>query len=89
MESKCLESTLGIKSFDPGYLVIALAVLLIAVIALAVFLVLKDRKLKNLEYRLNALCTGASGDSLEEELAKIIEENQYLMTEVSEQKAYI
>ena len=89
MESRLLESTLGIKGFDPGYLVIALAVLVIAVAALIVLTLLKDKKIKSLESRIDALCTGASGESLEGELAKIIEENQYLMTEVSEHKSYI
>ncbi len=89
MESELLDSLFGTKGFDPGYLVIALAVLILAAAALAVILVLNLKKTKKLEERLSALCTGADGESLEGELAKIIEENRYLMSETSQHKAFI
>lgn len=89
MESELLEILFGVKGFDPGYLVIVLAVLFIAVIALAVLLVLNKKKTGRLEERLEALCSGSNGESLESEIAKIIEENRYLMSETSEHKAYI
>ena len=89
MESELLEILFGVKGFDPGYLVIALAVLLIVVIALAVLLVLNKKKTGRLEERLEALCSCSDGESLESEIAKIIEENRYLMSETSEHKAYI
>ncbi len=89
MESGFLNSLFGIKSFDPGYLVIAFAVLAILAVVLVVLLILNQKKTKRLEERLEALCSGADGESLEGEIAKIIEDNQYLMGETSQHTAYI
>ena len=89
MESNILNSILNLGSFDAGYLVIAVLVLLIIVIVLIVLTIVNGKKLKAAEARIDALCLGKNAESLEEEIAKILEENQYLMTEVSQHKAYI
>ena len=89
MESNLLKSIINLGSFDPGYLVIAVLVLCIMVIVLLVLLILNAKKTKKMEKRIEALCSGKQADSLEGEIRKIIEENQYLMTEVSQHKAYI
>lgn len=78
MESNVLKSLIDLESFDPGYLVIAvvgLCVLVIALIVLYVFNLIKVRKLTG---RLDRLCMGSDAESLEEEIGKIIEDNQYL-----------
>ena len=89
MESNILKNVLGLGAFDPGYLVIAVAVLLILVIVLLVVTLNVSSKNRKMAARIDALCSGKNAESLEKEIIKIIEENNYLMTEVSEHKAYI
>ncbi|MCR4619016.1 MAG: DUF4446 family protein [Lachnospiraceae bacterium] len=89
MESNLLKSILGLSGFDPGYLVIAVAVLLVLVIVLLIVSIAGASKNKKLSRRIDALCAGKNAESLELEINKILEENKYLMSEVSEHKAYI
>jgi hypothetical protein len=89
MKSEFLRSLIGIEGFDPGYLVAAVVALLLIVIVLVVLLIVANSKIKKQGRRIDALCSGKQADSLENEIKNIIEENQYLMTEVSQHKAYI
>ena len=88
MESKLL-SSIGINSFDIGYALIAVIVLLVVVIALIIVIVNNNKKIKYMQNRLNRLCDGSDGRSLEEEIAKVLEENEYLMTTTEQHKKFI
>ena len=77
MQNTLLEQ-MGLKSFDVGYLfigMIVMAVLLLAFMILSIVLICKTGKLKK---RLDAFLLGEDGASLEEGLAQLFEDNQYL-----------
>ena len=89
MESNVLKSLAGLENFDPGYLVMAvlvLAVLAIVLLALLIIYVMKTRKLGE---RIDRLCMGEGAESLEEEIGKIIEDNQYLKSTTEQHKGNI
>jgi len=77
MQNTLLEQ-MGLKSLDVGYLfigMIVMAVLLLAFMILSIVLICKTGKLKK---RLDAFLLGEDGTSLEEGLAQLFEDNQYL-----------
>ena len=77
MQNTLLEQ-MGLKSLDVGYLfigMIVMAVLLLAFMILSIVLICKTGKLKK---RLDAFLLGEDGASLEEGLAQLFEDNQYL-----------
>lgn len=85
MDSKLLKA-IGLGGFDPAYIIIAL-LLVIIVLIVVVMLQLKNRKkLADLERRVKRLCAGRDGESLEEEIYKVLEDNQYLMTTIGQHK---
>ena len=85
-----MENILNVfDKIDKGYLVIALLVLTIIVIVFVVVMIMNLKKTKSLEQRLMALCSGRDGESLEEEIGKILEDNAYLLTTTDQHKTYI
>ena len=86
--SRILES-IGLKEFDYGYLLIAVAVLIVLVIALIIVLIINNNKVSKMQKRLERLCSGTNAESLEDEIAKILEENEYLMTTTEQHKKFI
>ncbi|MCR5426225.1 MAG: DUF4446 family protein [Lachnospiraceae bacterium] len=82
MNSQIL-STLGMGGMDPGILFLILTGL--SLIFLIVFIV-QGVKLRKLRQRLDKLCAGKDGRSLERKLDQIIEDNQYLLSSVDEHK---
>ena len=88
MESQIL-SQLGMNTIDPGiWVVLTLASWLFILILLIVDIV-QGKKISKLRKRLEALCQGKNGESLEKELGKIIKDNEYLMNATSEHKSNI
>lgn len=89
MESNVLRSLIDVESFDPGYLFIAVIGLSVLVIILIVLYVSNLLKVKKLSGRLDRLCMGSDAESLEEEIGKIIEDNQYLKSTTEQHKGNI
>lgn len=88
MESKILKA-IGIAYVDPAYIIIVL-LLIIIVLAVIVSIQIKNKKkIEHMEYRLKRLCSGRDGESLEDELAKLFEDNEYMMTTVNQHKTNI
>jgi len=77
MQNTLLEQ-MGLGSLDIGYLfigMIVMAVLLLAFMIISIVLICKSNKLKK---RLDAFLLGEDGASLEEGIAQLFEDNQYL-----------
>ena len=89
MESNVLKSLAGFESFDPGYLVIAVLALSVIAVILLALLIVNMIKAKKLGERLDRLCMGEGAESLEEEIGKIIEDNQYLKSTTEQHKGNI
>ena len=73
---------LGLGSFDLGYLaigILALAVLVLILIILSIVQIVKVGKLKK---RLDQFLLGKEGASLEEDILKIFEDNEFLKNHV-------
>ncbi len=77
---------LGIGSFDLGYLLAVTAALTVLVLVLLVLLILQIRKTGNLKKRLDRFFIGSSGESLEEEIAGLFEDNKFLKTSAEKNK---
>lgn len=77
---------LGIGSFDLGYLLAITAALTVLVLVLLVLLILQIRKTGNLKKRLDRFFIGSSGESLEEEIAGLFEDNKFLKTSAEKNK---
>ena len=77
---------LGLGSFDLGYLaigILALAVLVFILIILSIVQIVKVGKLKK---RLNQFLLGKEGASLEEDILKIFEDNEFLKNHVEKNR---
>lgn len=83
MDSKILQS-IGLAGLDPGIFIIIVLVLLIAVVIAFVIVSMQNKKISKLERRIQRLCAGKDGESLEAELIKLFEDNQYMMTTIGQ-----
>lgn len=88
MESKILEA-IGITGFDPAYILIILLIIIVVLVVIILKLMGNNKKIEKMDYRLRRLCSGRDGESLEDELAKLFEDNEYMMTTVGQHKASI
>jgi len=88
MESKILKA-MGITGFDPFFLIIILLLIIIVLVIIIMIQMKNKKKIEQMEYRLRRLCSGRDGESLEEELARLFEDNDYMMTTVSQHKTSI
>ena len=88
MESQIL-SQLGMNAVDPGIWVILTLAAWLFILILLIVVIVQGSKIKKLGKRLDRLCQGKNGDSLEKELGKIIQDNEYLMNATSEHKSNI
>ena len=77
---------LGLASFDLGYLLAATAVLAFLVLVLLILLIIQIRKTGNLKRRLDQFFIGSGGESLEEEIAGLFEDNKLLKTTAEKNK---
>jgi len=83
METTFLQQ-MGLGGLDAGYLVIGLIVLTVIIVVLLILLLVQMRKIKKLDDRLSKFTAGKDGSSLEEDIGKLFEDNQFLK-EQSEQ----
>ena len=72
---------MGLGGLDAGYLVIGMIVLAVLVIILLILLILQMQKVNRLKTRLSRFTAGKDGSSLEEDIAKLFEDNQFLKDE--------
>lgn len=69
---------IGLGSFDLGYMVIAILALAIVVLILFVLLIVQIIKAGKLKKRLDQFLLGKDGTSLEKDIIKLFEDNQFL-----------
>jgi hypothetical protein len=69
---------IGLGSFDLGYLLIGILVLLAAVIVLFILLIVQTNRVRNLRRRLDKFLLGKDGASLEQDIIGIFEDNKFL-----------
>lgn len=76
--NSALLNQIGLGSFDIGYLVIGVLVLAVLIIILLILLIVQISKANKLKKRLDKFMLGKEGNSLEEDIAKLYEDNQFL-----------
>lgn len=69
---------IGLGSFDLGYLAIGVVVLAVFVLILLILLIVQINKANKLKKRLDQFLLGKEGNSLEEDIAELYEDNKYL-----------
>lgn len=79
-------SQIGLGSFDLGYLVIAIGILIIILLVVIVLLIVQIVKSNRLRDRLNKFVLGKGGESLEEDIAALYEDNKMLKAGMDKNK---
>lgn len=69
---------MGLGSLDAGYLLIGMIVLAVLVIVLLILFMLQLKKVNRLNTRLSQFTAGKDGSSLEEDIARLFQDNQLL-----------
>lgn len=69
---------IGLGSFDLGYLAIGVVVLAVFVLILLILLIVQINKANKLKKRLDQFLLGKEGNSLEEDIVELYEDNKYL-----------
>lgn len=69
---------IGLGSFDLGYLAAGVVVLAVFVLILLILLIVQINKANKLKKRLDQFLLGKEGNSLEEDIAELYEDNKYL-----------
>ena len=69
---------MGLGGLDAGCLVIAMIVLAVLVIVLLILMILQMQKVNRLRTRLSRFTAGKDGRSLEEDIARLFEDSQFL-----------
>ena len=77
---------IGLGYFDLGYLLAVVAVLAVLILILLILLIVQMTKVKNLRQRLDKFVLGKDGESLEEDIANLYEDNKLLKTNVENNK---
>lgn len=77
---------IGLEFFDLGYLLIGMAVLLILVIILFVLLIIQISKTGKLRKRLDKFLLGKDGESLEQNINELFEQNKFLVGSVEQHR---
>jgi hypothetical protein len=77
---------LDISNFDFGYILIAMAGILLVLIVIIILMLVQMKKIKKLSARLDKFLLGTEGNNLEDDLAKIYEDNKYLRQNADENR---
>ena len=77
---------IGLGYFDLGYLFAAVLVLAVLILILLILLIVQMTKVKKLRKRLDKFVLGKDGESLEEEIASLYEDNKILKTKEENNK---
>jgi len=82
-------NSIGLGSFDLGYLVIGMGVVILVLLIVLILLIVALCKVSKLSGRLDSFVVGKDGKSLEEEIKQLVEDNKSLKQEVAEDKKNI
>ncbi len=77
---------IGLSGFDLGYLLIAVAVLLLLILVVFILLMIQIKKVGTLKKRLDKLVLGKDGNSLEQEIISLFEDNKFLKNTTEKNK---
>lgn len=77
-ESSSFLNQLGLGSFDLGYLLIGMAVVILILIVALILLIVQIKKTNKLKERLDKFLLGKDGHSLEEDIVSLYEDNKFL-----------
>ena len=77
---------MGLGGVDAGYLVIGMGVLVVLVLILLVILIVQGKKINALKGRLDRFTTGKDGESLEDEIAALFEDNSFLKSQAEKSR---
>lgn len=77
---------IGLGGLDMGYLLIAVAVLLLLVIIIFILLIVQINRTGKLRKRLDQFLVGKDGMSLEQDIAALFEDNQFLKNSTEKNK---
>lgn len=77
---------IGLGFFDLGYLVVAVAALAVLVLILIILLIVQTVKTKKLKKRLDKFMLGKDAASLEEDIARLFEDNKILKDNTEKNK---
>lgn len=73
---------MGLGGMDLGYLVIGMGVLIVVLLILLGVLISQGKKINSLKRRLDRLTAGKDGESLEDEIAALFDDNSFLKEQV-------
>ena len=69
---------MGLGSFDLGYLLIGMAVVILILLIVLIMLIVQINKTGKLKKRLDKFVLGKDGKSLEESIVELFEDNKFL-----------
>ncbi len=78
LASSSFLNRIGLGNFDLGYLLIGMTVVIIMLIVIIVLLVMQMKKTNNLKARLDKFLLGKDGNSLEQDIIALFEDNKFL-----------
>lgn len=73
-------------SIDIGYIIIAMAAIILVLLIIIMVMIHQMRKIKKLKKRLDKFMLGKEGKSLEEDLGKIYDDNKFLKESAEQNK---
>lgn len=79
-------NSIGLGSFDLGYLVIGMLVVIVLLLVLIILLIVQMNKNKKLLQRLDIFMTGKNAKNLEKELIALCEDNRFLKQTAEQNK---
>lgn len=77
---------IGFGSFDLGYLLVAVAVLMVITLVMIFLLIVQTRKVNRLKRRLDRFLLGKDGMSLEQDIIGLCEDNKFLKNSADKNK---
>ena len=77
---------IGLGSFDLGYLLIAAAVVVLILLIVIILLIVQINKVSRLKKRLDSFLIGKDGESLEQEIIGLCEDNKLLKNSTEKNK---
>lgn len=80
---------IGLQEFDLGYLLIGMAAVIFVLIIVLILLIVALTKLSKQAQRIDDFVVGKDGESLEDEIKQLVQDNKSLKQEVSEDKKNI
>lgn len=86
MDRSSILEQIGLSGFDFGYLLIGSVVMAVILLIVLILLIVTLCKVGKLKKRLNSFITGSDGQSLEEEIASICQDNKILKSATAENK---